>query len=243
MMYCVSQSLWSNIGRLIVLFDQEMAVSGYVIFVYLQAYILRPNAMMSLENAILDPPSYGGEVVHLRESKRKKREKNHFMYTSTKEPILRCILLGEGRGHPRTRRWRCTTSSVDPIDLLHIGHQVLSFNCQWSDWAFHLQLQPGNGFASIRSISSSSGRCNVERFFREEYAVIFCVPDEVKSRRGNVGKEMVARKHRARSKGMYGFAITLIGVGVLYGNSRGEIEGVWRVPTRYGDAGHAGGIV
>lgn len=54
---------------------------------------------------------------------------------------------------------------------------------------------------------------------------------------------MVARKHRARSKGMYGLAIASIGVGVLYCDGRGEIEGVWRVPTRYGDAGHAGGVV
>ena len=84
-------------------------------------------------------------------------------YTSSIEPILGCIFLcNDGiRRKPRASRWRCTSSSVHPIDLLHARHQILFLDCQWGDWAFHFQLQPGNGFASIHTINSSSRRRHV----------------------------------------------------------------------------------
>lgn len=165
------------------------------------------------------------------------------MYTSSIKPILRCILLREGSGHPCTRRWRCTPCSVHPIYLLHAGHQVLFLNRQWSDWALHFQLQPGHGFASIRSNSGSSWRCDVGGLFREEDAVVCGVPDKVKGRRTAVGEVMVARKHRARSERMYRFAVACIGIRVPQGDDRGIVENVGGIPATYGNAGHAGSVV
>ena len=158
------------------------------------------------------------------------------MYTSSKKPILRRILLREGRGHPCTRRWRRTPCSVHPIYLLHAGHQVLFFNRQWSDWALHFQFQPGNGFASIRSNSGSSWRCDVGGLLREEDAIICSVPDKVKGRRTAIGEVMVAGKQRAGSEGRYGLAIVRIGIGVPHGDGWGVVEDVGGIPARYGNA-------
>lgn len=165
------------------------------------------------------------------------------MYTSSKKPVFRCVLPREGRGHSCTCRWRCAPCSVHPIDLLHARHQVLSFNGQWSDWALHFQLQPGNGLASVRSNSSSNWRCNVECLLREEDAVICSVPDEVEGWRSAVGEVMVTRKHRAGSEGMYGFAVACIGIGVSHGDGRGVVEDVRRIAARYRDASHTGCVV
>lgn len=54
---------------------------------------------------------------------------------------------------------------------------------------------------------------------------------------------MVAGNHRAGSEGMYGLAVACVGVGVRHGDCRGVIENVGGIPARYGDAGHAGGVV
>ena len=178
-----------------------------------------------------------------RNGRREKIRKLHFMYTSSKKPVFRCILHREGRGHPCTCRWRCTPGRIHPIDLLHAGHQVVLLNGQWSDWALHFQLQPGNGFAPIRSNSGSSWRCNVGGFLREENAVVCSAPDEVEGRRGTVCKVMVARKHGAGSEGMYRLAIIGFGVGVQHSDGRGIVEDVGGIPTRYRNAGHAGGVI
>ena len=86
-------------------------------------------------------------------------------YTSSIEPILGCIFLCNDRICRKARAscWRCTSSCVHPINLLHARHPILFLNCQWGDRAFHFQLQPGNGFASIRTTNGSSRRCHVRR--------------------------------------------------------------------------------
>lgn len=165
------------------------------------------------------------------------------MHTSSQKPIFRCILPREGRGHPCARRWRCTSRSVHSINLFYAGHQVLCLNRQGSDWAFHLQLQPGNGFASIGSKSGSSRRRNVENLLREENAIVRSVLDEVEGRRSDVGEVMVAGKYRAGSEGMYGCTVVRFGIGVPNGDGRDFVEDVGGVAIRSGYAGHAGGVV
>ena len=54
---------------------------------------------------------------------------------------------------------------------------------------------------------------------------------------------MVARKHRARSEGMYGLAVACIGIRGSQGDDRSIVEDVGGTAATYGNAGHAGGVV